>query len=235
MTIEEIEYLKLKEVKAMAIEQFDCKDYDCFIVDFKDRFGLSLLVFKGKKHIYYANDYELHHKYERESKKEDLISHYKKHIRTVLFTEDELMGPVTTYDDYQRKEHYVRSYLAQCYDNISVFAIGLTPEEEKKRNMRIKRWYTHYSSVGFAYFKDEEYIKLSEKIMKHLKDSYDQLQAEPEGFREMIRYELYNHECGYTGDYSEALSSLGIKEAKLTIEQQKILKEEFRECCEKTY
>ena len=63
--------------------------------------------------------------------------------------------------------------------------------------------------------------------MKHLKDSYDQLQAEPEGFREMIRYELYNHECGYTGDYSEALSSLGIKEAKLTIEQQKILKEEF--------
>lgn len=233
MTIEEIEKLKVSEVKKMAEEHFVCKGYDCFIVDFKDRFGLSLLVFKGKKHIYYANDYELHHR--ASFIRNRLISYYKEHINSILFTEEELMGPLSNYDEYLRKERYVRSYLRQCYDSISIFEFSSNPKEEKVRNMKIKRWYTYYSSEVFSYFKDEEYILLSEKMMKHLQSSYNKLISEPERFREMIRYELYNHECGYTGDYRDALRTLGMKENELTAEQKQILKEEFEECCEKTY
>lgn len=61
MNIKEIESLTYDEVKNIALDHMTIKDHDCFFVDLGKYFGYSVLIFKNKKHIYYANDYQLHH------------------------------------------------------------------------------------------------------------------------------------------------------------------------------
>ena len=64
MTIEKIQKLTITEARKIALEIMEIKEHKCIFVDFNDnRFGYSVLVFKNGKHIYYANDYELHHGY----------------------------------------------------------------------------------------------------------------------------------------------------------------------------
>lgn len=45
-------------------------------------------------------------------------------------------------------------------------------------------------------------------------------------FREHIRYELFNHEYGYTLDTTDALNALGLEYATLTKREKAVLKAE---------
>ena len=63
MTITDIESLTYEQAKEIAIEMIMIKDHDCFFADLGENFGYSVLVFKNGRHIYFANDYELHHGY----------------------------------------------------------------------------------------------------------------------------------------------------------------------------
>lgn len=229
----EVEALTEKAVKKIATEHFDCKGHDCYIANLGDIFGLSALVFKNGHHIFYANQYYLHyhHMYKEDEK---LVQKYKKILNNILFSEDEILGKVGDYDDFSRKEHYIRNYLPQAYDHISMFCCGMTDEEERSRKYKISRWYKYYSSVAFGYFKDKDFVETENQYMAHLRDSYDQIKNDSDVFRKMIKYELYNHECGYTGEYNEALSAVGLEYSDLTENQKAILKEEFKKCCENT-
>lgn len=54
-TIKDIESLTFDEAAEIALEHINIKDHDILFVDFGGYFGYSALVFKNKKHIYYAN------------------------------------------------------------------------------------------------------------------------------------------------------------------------------------
>ena len=77
MTIEEIRALTQKELETLRIkgkaELLNIKEHDCYFTDLEGAFGYSVLVFKNNHHIYYANDYQLHHK---NKTKEDLKQWY---------------------------------------------------------------------------------------------------------------------------------------------------------------
>ena len=75
-TIYDIENLTYDQAKKMAIEALDIKGHDCFLVDFGGYFGYSILVFKNKRHIHYANDYELHNKWLVKEKGKEALKHY---------------------------------------------------------------------------------------------------------------------------------------------------------------
>lgn len=224
--IEMIKELTFEDAKELAIESMEIKEHECFFVDFGGYFGYSVLVFKNRKHVYYADDFELHHTYKvKESGKEALKQWYIKTLNRKLFTDIELMETVINYDEYERKNDFLRNYYIMRFDYISIFGIG---EEAKKAFEEARKIYTVYNPVSFCYVKDKNIVDTQTKILKHLKKSFNDLKKNDETFREMISSELANHEACITCDYTDALDSLGLNFNKLTESQQKIVKEELR-------
>lgn len=105
-TIKDIEALTEAEANAMALETLFVKGHTLYLVDFGGYFGYSCLVFKNDHHIYYANDYELHHKgYMMESKTQDQLRElYLEKMARILFTPEEIVSPLKEYGGIQPKK-----------------------------------------------------------------------------------------------------------------------------------
>lgn len=228
MNIKEIESLTLEEVKNNALEHMEIKEHDCFFVDFDGYFGYSILVFKDGKHIYHVNDYELHHRHlVKENGRDALRAYYIKEMNGKLYTDAEMMEEPSSYDEYEKKNHFLRNYHIMRYEHETIFFIG-TDAERKNRQKRIEKNYPYYNPVSFCYVSDPEIIDIQKKYLRVLKNAYKQFQNDSEIFREMVRKELANHEACITCDYTDALDALGMKYAELTEEKQQIVKEELK-------
>lgn len=115
----------------------EIKEHKCFFVDFGGCFSYSILVFKDKKHIHYADDFELHHHYiVKKSGKEALKKWYIESLNKKLYTKKELLESIKTYDEYKQKDYFLRNYYIMRYDHISIFGIG---EEAKKDFKKSKK------------------------------------------------------------------------------------------------
>lgn len=228
MNITEIENLTYEEAKNIALENLTIKDHDCFLVDFGGYFGYSILVFHSGKHIYYANDYELHHRHlVKKSGRVALRDYYTEEINKKLYTDAELLEEIKTYDEYQKKSHFLRNYYIMRYDHESVFFIG-TDAEREKRKKEIEKKYPYFNSVSFCYVADPEIIATQGKYLAHLREAYNNLKGNDDTFREMVRKELANHEACITCDYTDALNALGMSFDRLSDEKKQIVKEELK-------
>ena len=228
MGITEIENLTYEEAKNYALEEITIKDHDCFFIDFDGYFRYSILVFKNGKHIYHANDYELHHRWlVKEKSRDALKEYYIKEMNGKLYTDVEMMEEPTSYDEYEKKNHFLRNYHIMRYDHESIFFIG-TDAEREERKKRIERNYPYYNPVSFCYVAEPEIINIQKKYLEILQNAYERLQNNLEVFREMVRKELANHEVCITCDYTDALNALGMTFEGLTEEKQKIVREELK-------
>lgn len=228
MNIKEIESLTLEEAKNIALENLTIKDHACFFVDFGGHFGYSALVFKNGKHIYHANDYELHHRWlVKEKGRDALKEYYIKEMNGKLYTDVEMMEEPTSYDEYEKKNHFLRNYHIMRYDHESIFFIG-TDTEREERKKRIEKNYPYYNPVSFCYVAEPEIINIQKKYLEILQNAYERLQNDLGVFREMVRKELANHEACITCDYTDALNALGLTFEGLSEERQKIVKEELK-------
>ena len=214
LTLNEVEELRKEGIAELEI----IKDYNCYFIDFKGYFGYSVLVFKNGKHIYYCNDYQLHHKTIKTI--EELKEYYIKSLSNKIFTEEEIMKDVKNYNDYKVKKYYISNYWIMQFDRISIFGIGKEITEKDKKNKV-------FSPVCMSYTSKDVADKLL-KFSNHLEESFNNIKNDNEIFRNMIKYELSNHEAGYTCDYTDALDSLDLKFENLTEDKQKIVKEELR-------
>ena len=223
--IDIIRELTVEEARQMAIETMEIKEHECIFVDFGGYFGYSVLVFKNGKHVHYADDFELHHGHiVKESGKEALKQWYIDTLNRKLYTDAELLEDVKTYDEYEKKNYFLRNYYIMRYDYVSIFGIG---EEAQKAFDEARKTYTIYNPVSFCYVKDERIVKTQSEILKHLEKSFEKLKASDETFKEMISRELANHEACITCDYTDALDALGFRFEELTEAQQKIVKKEL--------
>ena len=228
MNITTIENLTYEEAKENALEHMIIKDHDCFFIDFDGYFGYSILVFKNGKHIYHANDYELHHRHlVKEKGRNALREYYIKEMNGKLYTDVEMMEEPTSYDEYEKKNHFLRNYHIMRYDHESIFFIG-TDAEREERKKRIERNYPYYNPVSFCYVAEPEIINIQKKYLEILQNAYERLQNDLGVFREMVRKELANHEACITCDYTDALNALGLTFEGLSEERQKIVKEELK-------
>lgn len=228
MNIKDIERLTYEEAKKIAQETMTIKEHDCIFVNIDGSFGYSILVFKNGKHIYYANDYELHHHWlVKEKGRNALREYYIKEMNGKLYTDMEMMEEPASYDEYEKKSYFLRNYYIMRYDYESIFFIG-TDKEREERKQRIKKNYPYYNPVSFCYVANQEIIEIQKKYLKILQNAYKRLQNNLEIFREMVRKELANHEACITCDYSEALAALGMTFEELTEEKQKIVKKELK-------
>lgn len=225
LTINDIESLTFDEAAEIALDYINIKDHDILFVDFGGYFGYSALVFKNEKHIYHADEYELHHKcLVKEQGKSALKDHYCKELNKKLFTEAELMSVVKSYDDYTAKSYYLHNYWRMQFDCLSCFGIGEQWEKEFEEKNKI---YKYFCPACFCYVKNNEIVKRANKIFEHLQAEFDKIKSNDEVFREMISYELANHEACITCDYEPALAALNMNIKDLTENQIKIMQEEL--------
>lgn len=226
MNIKEIESLTYDEVKNIALDHIVIKDHDCFFVDLGKYFGYSVLIFKNKKHIYYANDYQLHHPV---TNIQELRKRYIERLNESLFLDSDFLFPVSTYDDYQRKNNYLLNYYSQRYDSLSMYYCGFTPDKKKEAEFeKLKKEYKYFSTVGFCYFKDEDIVSKLFKYKQILEDSFLEMKKTDDEFRKMIRKELANHEFCIMQDPTDTLNSLGLTRDELSYNQEMILQEEMK-------
>lgn len=195
--INEIEALTLAEVKAMEEECVEINGHDIHFVDFGGYFGYSALVFKDGAHIYYANDYELHHK---GRSKEELKAWYMETLPNKVFTDEDL-AVVKNYTDYEKKDYFLRNYYIQRIPYETAFHIYHNEREEKEFAEKVKDKY--YNNVSFCYV-EQKYKGFCEKQ----KELLEKLEAAKESaangnfeyWKNAFLYEMYNHEYGIAWD-----------------------------------
>lgn len=186
MNIHEIEAMNEEQVKAMAIESIDVKGHTVYFADLGEYFGYSALVFADGRHIYHANDYELHH--HNKETREELHDWYVMAMNNTLFTEDELRETSEEFDELQRKRHYLINYYSMRRDHISIFHFGKRdPEEEEE----IKR--RRFSGVGYAYYADFDFVDHMAELEAALEAANDPLR-DYEHAKSAFKYEMFNHE-----------------------------------------
>lgn len=223
--IDTIQGLTIEEARELAQETIEIKEHECIFIDFEGYFGYSVLVFKNGKHIYYADDFELHHSYiVKESGKTALKQWYIEALNRKLFTDAELMEEITSYDEYEKKNYFLRNYYIMRYDYVSIFGIGA---EAKKAFEEARKTYTVYNPISFCYVADENIVNIQSEILKHLERSFEELKQNETTFKEMVSRELANHEACITGEYTSALDALGFRFEELTEAQQKIVIKEL--------
>ena len=80
---------------------------------------------------------------------EELKEWYISAANNILFTEEELAGPIRNYEEYTRKDYFVRNYLPLCFDHMSIFAYCATEEAELKKR-------PYYCPPAFSWFRNKE-------------------------------------------------------------------------------
>lgn len=204
--INDIENITESEAKEIAIESMDIKGHTVYFVDFGGYFGYSCLVFADGRHIFYANDYQLHHK---DSTPNALHEVYITNLNNKLFTDDELTAPLHDYKEETRKRYYLQNLYPLRRDFISIFSCKSDSEQAKHHG---KTNGVRYSNIALGYFN-----RADDAFVNHLHALYDALtkriiesEKDPEYMRSAFLYEMYNHEYGinWQADY-DVLSCFG--------------------------
>ena len=195
MTIDEIRNLIEEEAKTMLIEEMEIKEHNIYFVDFDGYFGYSCLVFKNNHHIYFADDFELHHKGKT---KDELKAFYIKKMNNILFTEAEITAPITEYTEFDRKRYYLNNYYGMQVDYISIFG---NPKEHPNFEEEVKGMI--YNPVAFAYMYDAEFVIHHSELYQKLQEQKEKAATSYEYLKNAFLREMYNHEYGinWQADY----------------------------------
>lgn len=218
LSIKEIEALTLAEVMEMKNEHVVINEHDIYFVDFGGYFGYSALVFKDGAHIYYANDYELHHKGRN---KEELKAWYMETLPNKVFTDEDL-AVVKNYTDYENKDYFLRNYYIQRIPYETAFHIYHNEREEKEFAEKVKDKY--YNPISFCYV-DQKYKGFCERqkeLLEKLKAAKEASSNDNfEYWKEAFLYEMFNHEYGiaWDADYNVISCFASIGYNNITLEQ----------------
>lgn len=195
LRIENIENMTEQDAQQMTIDAATVKEHQIYFVDFGGAFGFSCLVFKDGAHIFYANDYELHHRYGNKTH-DELRDMYIKSLSNKLFTDEEIAAPLKTYEEYTAKEHYLHNYYGMRRPYISIFGIFNTKEQcdafDKKTAGMI------YNPVSFGYYAPDcaEFVNHQKELYAVLESRFDEMKNNYEYIKNAFYHEMLNIEYG---------------------------------------
>lgn len=206
-TIDMIQAMTETDAAAIALEKLDVKGHTVYLVDFGGYFGYSCLVFKNGHHIYYANDYELHHKWRKATQKQ-LREVYVEKLGNILFTLEEIAYPLSDYAEYERRSRYLHNYYGMQEDNISLFDAGGTKQEVEERKKKIATMI--FNPVGFAYYTNADFVREHIALFQRLEAARDAMGDNFEYWKSAFKYEMANHEyaINWQADW-DTLSAFG--------------------------
>ena len=198
-TIKDIEAMTEETAKEMAIETMVIKEHHVYFVDFGGYFGYSTLVFKNNHHIHYANDYQLHHEHKT---RDELRDWYISTLNGKLYTESELLEPITDYHEAERKSYFLHNYYGMREDYISICFIGSNEEREARKKETDNMI---YNPVSFGYYsKDKkDFVKHHVELFNQFVEIREQRTRDTEYMEKAFYNEMANHEYQYNwqGDW----------------------------------
>lgn len=197
-TIRDIEALTEAEAAAFAEESTEIKGHQIYFVDFGGYFGYSALVFADGRHIYHANDYELHHKGES---REDLRALYVAKLERILFTESELVAPTSDPGEIDRRRNYLQNYFGMRRENVSCFAIFHNAAEEAAYTRR--RSGMIFNRVCYAYYSDRAFVEKCVQLLKGIEAAANANADNFDYWKAAFLREMDNHEyvINWQADY----------------------------------
>ena len=189
-----IESLTEQEAQVMAIETLTIKEHTVYMVDFGGYFKYSALVFHSGRHIYYANEYEMHYDHMHYAR-EALRDRFIERLNGKLYTDDEITGPLHSYNEYTAKAYFLRNYYPMRREYISNFFIG--PESERQK-IREKTETMLFSPLASAWFDPQEkpFVDHMHALYRALASVRKAMESDPEYLKTAILYEMNNHEYG---------------------------------------
>lgn len=188
-TIDMIQALTEDEARALAVEAVTIKDHSVYFVDFGGYFKYSALVYYGGRHIYYANEYELHHP---NKSRDELRAMFTRSLNAKLFTDAEVVGPVADYDEYRRKSDFLHNYYAMRVDHVSIFGRHTTEPELLAHRQRIAGM--TYDPVALAYVADLAFVRHHVELNSALEAAWELRQNDFNALVSAFVYEMRNHE-----------------------------------------
>lgn len=188
-TIRDIESMTEAEAASASLETLNIKGHTVYLVDFEGCFGYSCLVFLNGHHIYYANDYALHH---NGKTPEELRKLYLKRMYSILFRPEEIAAPLSDYNEYSRKEYYLRNYYGMQLDYISMFQIWHT--EQEKQEYKEKTAKMVFDPVSFAYYDNADFVKEHVELFRKLEAVKNSMSDNFDYWKGAFKYEMANHE-----------------------------------------
>jgi hypothetical protein len=196
--IRDIEALTESGAAAFAEEMEEIKGHQVYFIDFGGYFGFSALVFADGQHIYYANDYELHHKGKG---REELRALYVAKLNRILFTEAELVAPTSDPDEIDRRRYYLQNYYGMRRKRVSCFQIFHNDAEEAAYTQKIKTMVL--SPVCFAYYTDRDFVKKCAQLRQGIEAAANANADNFDYWKSAFLYEMDNHEYGinWQADY----------------------------------
>lgn len=179
------------EARAMALEAMQIKGHNVYFVDFGGHFKYSALVYVDGMHIHYADEYELHYTHMNWSRQQ-MHDKFITHLSAKLFTEDELTGPVLTYDEYKRKLEYLHNYYGMRRERVTIFCINPSKAETEAFEKRTASM--TYDKVAFAYYDDPAFVAHHLALYDALTKSWSEHENDYSVLKSMFVYEMANHE-----------------------------------------
>lgn len=200
--ISAIEALTEAEARKMANEHMVIKGHNVYFLDFPDSgFGYSAVVFADGRHIYYANDYQLHHP---SMTREALRKWYIEVMNNKLFTEAELIAPLASYEEYSRKEYFLSNHYSMRENYISIYFIGSEEEREAIKN-RIISEKMIYSPIARGYYANSCYMFVEKLLLLYAELCKRRQEADNDFtfLKNAFLHEMWNHEyiINYQGNW----------------------------------
>ena len=201
----DIESMTESDAAGISLEALNIKGHTVYLVDFDGYFGYSCLVFKNGHHISYANDYALHH---AGKGRDELRAFYLEKMDNILFTPEEITAPLADYEEYSRKEYYLRNYYGMQEDHISMFQIWHTKQEEQEYKERTAKMF--FDPVSFAYYNNADFVKKHMELLCKLEAAKDAMSDNFDYWKSAFEYEMNNYEyaINWQADY-DTLSAFG--------------------------
>ena len=195
----------LEQLERVAIIKKRVKGFDAFLVKCAPHYGFTWFAFENGEGITESRciyiESSIHYKLNSYGGSNyRMIRAMLEKVEKTLFTDEELNAPIKDYDEYRRKDYFVRNYLPRRWKYESAFHIIRSEQEEQEREERIRRHFPYYSQVAFAYFPLSGCVDYLKKRAEIVEKRYQEFMSNAEQRESAILYELFNYECFYSWD-----------------------------------
>lgn len=197
--IDDIHSITETEAQIMAESHEVIKGHDIYFIDFGGYFKYSCIVFLHGHNLRYAGDYELHHS---NRTREELHKWYVNALEHKLFTEEQLKGQLTDYDEYTARRDYLHNYFGDSENHVSVFGDG-TNKDYVAEFKRVTATLV-CNPVTFAYYESAAFVEKCKQLEQDIEAAKEVMTGDIEYWKKAFYYEFANHECIYSGEYESA-------------------------------
>lgn len=217
-------------IKCMTSDTEKIKGHDCYFVDFGGHFGYSVCVFYNGHHIYYADDFELHHK---TMEKSELRDYYVKKMNAILYDDADLLSPLKSYVDLENRRRYMMNYYPMRQNYMSGFQIFHDDSEREEYGKKQQTEYPYLCNDCFSFFAEKSFVEKIESINKEIKKLQEATSSDVEFWKKAFYDEFFNYECMYGGRYAEAAYNATGGKSLTDIQKKafKLAKAEFNNYC----